>query len=99
MQSYSAESERELFPLSWLTQYGYCPRRCGLMALEQLWTESADTAAGRAQHERVHTARIERRSGQMNLYELPVFSRSLGVNGKCDCVEALETPDGVELPY
>ena len=95
MQSYSAESERELFPLSWLTQYGYCPRRCGLMALEQLWTESADTAAGRAQHERVHTARIERRSGQMNLYELPVFSRSLGVNGKCDCVEALETPDGV----
>lgn len=36
MQSYSAESERELFPLSWLTQYGYCPRRCGLMALEQL---------------------------------------------------------------
>lgn len=57
MQSYSAESERELFPLSWLTQYGYCPRRCGLMALEQLWTESADTAAGRAQHERVHTAR------------------------------------------
>ncbi len=27
MQSYSAESERELFPLSWLTQYGYCPRR------------------------------------------------------------------------
>ena len=52
-----------------------------LMALEQLWTESADTAAGRAQHERVHTARIERRSGQMNLYELPVFSRSLDALG------------------
>ncbi len=99
MQSCSVEAEKELFPLSWLTQYGYCPRRCGLLALEQLWTESADTAAGRAQHERVHTARIERRNGQMNLYELPVFSRSLGVNGKCDCVEAVEALDGIALPY
>lgn len=99
MQSCSVEAEKDLFPLSWLTQYGYCPRRCGLLALEQLWTESADTAAGRAQHERVHTARIERRNGQMNLYELPVFSRSLGVNGKCDCVEAVEALDGVALPY
>ena len=60
MQSYSAESERELFPLSWLTQYGYCPRRCGLMALEQLWTESADTAAGRAQHPLRPPLRTER---------------------------------------
>lgn len=75
------------------------PGDAALLALEQLWTESADTAAGRAQHERVHTARIERRNGQMNLYELPVFSRSLGVNGKCDCVEAVEALDGIALPY
>lgn len=89
----------ELFPLSWLSQYGYCPRRCGLLAVNQAWAENADTAAGAMQHSRVHDARIERRGDRLNLFELPVFSRELGVNGKCDCVEALYSPEGVSLPY
>ncbi len=33
------------------------------------------------------------------LYELGVFSRSLGVNGKCDCIEAHPDPDGVTIPW
>lgn len=99
MRNSSDEPERELFPLSWLSQYGYCPRRCGLLAIDQLWEESADTASGRAQHNRVHTARIERRGAQISLFELPVFSRSLGVSGKCDCVEANLSDSGVPLPY
>lgn len=28
MQSFSEDESRELFPLSWLSQYGYCKRRC-----------------------------------------------------------------------
>lgn len=99
MRNCSDESERELFPLSWLSQYGYCPRRCGLLAIEQVWEENADTASGRAQHGRVHTARIERRGTRLSLFELPVFSRSLGVSGKCDCVEAELSDHGVPLPY
>ncbi len=97
MPSFSAE--QELFPLSWLSQYGYCPRRCGLLALDQAWLENEETAAGRLQHQRVHTARVERKGEDLLLYELNVFSRSLGVNGKCDCVEAHAAPDGVALPY
>ena len=99
MPNRSAEPEREPFPLSWLSQYGYCPRRCGLLALDQTWEENEETASGRAQHERVHTARVERRGSRTDLYELAVFSRSLGVSGKCDCVEATAAPDGVPLPY
>lgn len=99
MRNCSDESERELFPLSWLSQYGYCPRRCGLLAIDQVWEESADTASGRAQHDRVHTARIERRGAHISLFELPVFSHSLGVSGKCDCVEADLSDNGVPLPY
>ena len=99
MRNSSDEPERELFPLSWLSQYGYCPRRCGLLAIDQLWEESADTASGRAQHDRVHTARIERRGARLSLFELSVFSRSLGVSGKCDCVEADLSDSGVPLPY
>lgn len=89
----------ELFPLSWLSQYGYCPRRCGLLAINQAWADNAETAAGTQQHSRVHTARIERRGNRMDLFDLPVFSRALGVNGKCDCVEAVQSPEGVPLPY
>ncbi len=99
MQSSSAESEGELLPLSYLSQYGYCPRRCGLLMLEQVWSENEYTAAGRAQHERVHTARTERRGPLLSLYELPVFSRRLGISGLCDCVEAHEDPRGVPLPF
>lgn len=95
----SSSAERELFPLSWIAQYGYCPRRCALLGLEQLWAENAETASGRSQHERVHTARQERRGNALFLYETEVFSHALGVSGKCDCVEAHADPEGVELPY
>ncbi len=97
MPNFSAE--QELFPLSWVAQYGYCPRRCGLLGLEQLWSENADTASGRSQHERVHTARQESRGDIIFIYELDIFSHTLGVNGKCDCIEAHADPAGVTLPF
>lgn len=91
--------EQELFPLSWVAQYGYCPRRCGLLGLEQLWAENAETASGRSQHARVHTARQERRGDTLFLYETDVFSHVLGISGKCDCIEAHADPTGVPLPH
>ncbi|MCM1100268.1 MAG: CRISPR-associated protein Cas4 [Clostridium sp.] len=99
MQSFSDDESRELFPLSWLSQYGYCKRRCSLLALEQIWQENEYTAAGRIQHKRVHTARTEQRGEVINIYEMPVFSRRLGVSGFCDCVEARLSPSGVSVPY
>lgn len=99
MQSFSGDESRELFPLSWLSQYGYCKRRCSLLALEQIWQENEYTAAGRIQHKRVHTARMEQRGGMMYIYEMPIFSHKLGVNGFCDCVEAQPSPSGVSIPY
>lgn len=92
-------SDEELLPISWLSQYGYCPRRCGLLVLEQVWQENELTAAGTAQHNRVHTARAECRGSLLTLYEFSVFSRLLGLTGLCDCVEARASPDGVCLPY
>ncbi|MEG2378059.1 MAG: CRISPR-associated protein Cas4 [Clostridia bacterium] len=99
MPNSSANEERELLPLSYLSDYGYCPRRCALHLLEQVWVENEYTAAGRAEHERVHTVGIERRGTQINLYEFSVFSRQLGVSGFCDCVELNEDPNGISLPF
>ncbi len=85
-------------PVSGLSQAGYCLRRAALLTNERLWAESADTAKGRAEHERVHTQRIERRGSSAKLYEFPVFSKKLGVAGKCDCIEAEADPQGCRIP-
>ena len=98
-QSFLEGEPRELFPLSWLSQYGYCKRRCALLALEQIWQENEYTAAGRMQHKRVHTERTEQRGDVIHIFDMPVFSRRLGVNGYCDCVEAHPSQSGVSIPY
>ena len=85
-------------PLSRLSHAGFCLRRAALLTNEQLWSESADTAKGRTEHERVHTQRIERRGESAKLDEFPVFSRTLGVAGKCDCMEAEADSGGCCVP-
>lgn len=90
--------DREYLPLSWLSQICYCPRRAGLLLNERLWAESADTAKGRAEHERVHAQRVERRGSSIKLYEYTVFSDRLAVTGKCDCIEAVRDENGCRIP-
>lgn len=84
--------------MSWLSQLAYCPRRAGLLLNERLWAESTDTAKGRAEHTRVHTQRVEKRGNLVNLYEFTVFSDSLLLLGKCDCVEARRDDSGCRIP-
>ena len=88
----------EPIPLSQLSQAGFCLRRAALLTNERVWSENADTAKGRSEHERVHTQRIERRGDSAKLYEFPVFSKTLGVAGKCDCIEAEASPQGCRIP-
>ena len=85
-------------PLSRLSHAGFCLRRAALLTNEQVWSESADTAKGRAEHERVHTQRVERRGDSAKLYEFPVYSHALGIAGKCDCIEAEADPHGCHVP-
>lgn len=85
-------------PLSRLSHAGFCLRRAALLTNEQVWSESADTAKGRAEHERVHTQRVERRGDSAKLYEFPVYSNALGIVGKCDCIEAEADPHGCHVP-
>lgn len=87
--------DKEYLPLSWLSQVCYCQRRAGLLLNERLWSESIDTAKGRAEHEKVHTQRVERRGDFIKLYEYTVYSDSLALNGKCDCIEESATKTDV----
>lgn len=90
--------EWDAIPLSRLSHAGFCLRRAALLTNEQLWSENADTAKGRAEHGRVHTQRVEKRGDSAKLYEYPVFSQKLGVFGFCDCIEANSSADGCMIP-
>ena len=90
--------DKEYLPLSWLSQVCYCQRRAGLLLNERLWSESVDTAKGRAEHENVHTQRVERRGDLLKLYEYTVFSDRLELSGKCDCIEASRDESGCHIP-
>lgn len=90
--------EKDYLLLSQLAQAGYCLRRAALIMNEQLWEESADTAKGRIEHDRVHTQRVERRGNEAKLYEYTVFSDTLGITGKCDCIEASADEAGCRIP-
>lgn len=92
------DEEQEYLSLSWLSQAGYCLRRAALLMNERVWVENADTARGRAEHERVHTQRIERRGDFLKLYEYEVVSSTLGVRGLCDCIEARACESGCVIP-
>ena len=85
-------------PISRLSHAAYCLRRAALLTNDQLWAESADTAKGRIEHNRVHTARVERRGHDVQLFDTDVFSTALGISGKCDCIEAHFDPDGCLIP-
>ncbi len=89
----------KLIPLSYISQYCYCKRRAGLLMLEQQWSESADTAKGRNEHQHVHTLGTEAKGKVILLTEITVISHSLSLLGKCDAVEATESSNGFHFPF
>jgi CRISPR-associated exonuclease Cas4 len=89
--------DRDAINVSALNQYGYCPRRCGLIYLDGEFEQNLHTARGNAEHERVdRVAHLAGRDGARVEYALPIWSETLGLIGKCDVVEIW--PDGTLYP-
>lgn len=89
----------ELISISALNHYTYCPRRCALIHIEQIWTENIFTAEGRIMHERVHDEDRESRGDVRIEYAVPLRSLRLGLIGKADIVEYHCTADAVWQPF
>lgn len=80
-------TEAELIPISALQHWVFCPRQCGLIHLEGLWTENRLTAEGRLLHEKAHEM-AGQRQGQVRIERgLDLHSLTLGLVGKADVVE------------
>jgi len=91
--------ESDLNPISALNQYLYCPRRCALIHIEQLWDENLFTAEGRIMHDKVDTTNRESRGNVRIEYAVPIRSLRLGLIGKADVVEFHRMDDGIWIPF
>ncbi len=92
-------NEDDLIHLAALNQYAYCPRRCALIHIEQLWSENLFTAEGRIMHDKVDTANRESRGNIRIEYGVPMRSLRLGLIGKADVVEFHKKDDGTWAPF
>ena len=81
------EAENTFFPLSAISHYTFCPRRCALIHTEQTWNENYLTASGRELHVVVDDGASESRKDRKIARSLRVVSRELGVSGISDVVE------------
>ena len=85
-------TETDPIPISALQHWGYCPRQCGLIHLEQAFEDNIHTARGQAVHHLVDEPGYEMKSGVKVERALPLWSDRLGLIGKADIVEF--HPDG-----
>ncbi|MFJ8405767.1 CRISPR-associated protein Cas4 [Streptomyces microflavus] len=82
--------------LSALEYYAYCPRQCGLILLEDSFTDDAATVRGTLLHQRVDTPGNRGRRAVRTVHALPVWHDGHGLTGICDTVEL--HADGTVLP-
>lgn len=92
----SNTAERQIFALSAVNQYLYCPRRAALIHVEGTFVDNEHTVVGSQIHERTDAPGYETVRGVTLLRALPVWSDRLGLSGKCDVVE--RHPDGSLVP-
>ncbi len=81
---------RESLPVSAINQFLYCPRRAALIHVEGVFEHNEHTLQGDIHHEHADLPGFEHRAGWKLLRALPVWSDSLGLNGKADIIEIKE---------
>lgn len=74
--------------LSGIQHFSFCRRQWALIHIEQQWDENLRTVEGNIFHKRAHDGySAEKRKDVIISRGMPVFSRTLGINGVCDIVE------------
>ncbi|MEG1240600.1 MAG: CRISPR-associated protein Cas4 [Oscillospiraceae bacterium] len=91
-------NENDFLQISGLQHFVFCRRQWALIHVEHQWIENYNTVDGEVFHERAHDATLsEKRGDTLTTREMPIFSRVLGVSGKCDVVEFHRCEDGIPL--
>ncbi|HOP30634.1 MAG TPA: CRISPR-associated protein Cas4 [Spirochaetota bacterium] len=80
-------SEEDYIQLSAIQHYVFCPRQCALIHVQGVWNENMFTAKGKIMHEKVDSGEDESRGEKQILRSLNIYSKRLGLSGRCDVVE------------
>jgi CRISPR-associated exonuclease Cas4 len=73
--------------ISAIEHYSYCPRQCGLIHVEQSYSENRFTMRGMQAHERVDGGEEGLTGGVPVSRSLALWSETYGLRGKADVVE------------
>jgi len=84
--------------LSGIQHFAFCRRQWALIHIEALWAENVLTVSGDLMHDRAHNQTLTEKRGDVIITrDMPVFSRTMQVIGKCDVVEFNRDEKGVRL--
>ena len=87
-------TEDDFIQISALQHYAFCPRQCALIHVEDVWQENVYTVRGDILHEKVDTETYETRGALKTVRGLRIHSVRLGVVGRADVVEFLNSKSG-----
>ena len=73
--------------ISAIEHWAYCPRQCALIHIDHIFEENIFTIIGSLAHEKADEPLTEWRDEVRIEYALPLWSDSLGLSGRADCVE------------
>lgn len=91
-------SEDDWLLISDIQHFAFCRRQWALRAIECQWDDNELTTSGTLMHNRAHDPLItEKRGDLLTSRDMTVFSRKLGITGKCDVVEFRLCDDGVAI--
>lgn len=90
--------EEDYLLLSGIQHFSFCRRQWALIHIEQQWQENLRTIEGQIVHEKAHDGySSEKRKDVIISRGMPVFSKTLGINGVCDIVEFHKSADGAKI--
>lgn len=90
--------EDDFLNLSGIQHFAFCRRQWALIHIEQCWQENLRTIEGEHLHDKAHDSYSSEKRGDIVVSRgMPVFSRTLGINGVCDIVELHKSPRGVSI--
>ena len=98
MQRVAEYKEEDFLQLSGLQHFLFCRRQWALIHIEAQWADNLRTVEGNLMHERTHKEELtEKRGDTIITRGMAVFSRKMGVSGKCDVLEFHRSGSGVSI--
>jgi len=91
--------EEDYLMISGIQHFEFCRRQWALIHIEQQWADNYLTVSGELIHEKAHDKDFtEKRGNTITTRAMPVFSRTLGINGECDVVEFIrDDKNGINI--